>query len=232
MTDKPIIFSAPMVHAMLAGRKTQTRRLLKLPTKTHSGGPIYERKDMGGWAATTIGGKGCFTVDRDGNRVPAPERPAIWHQTTGTTMALPFAPGDRLYVREAWRIKHDLDCTAPRDILPFQHRPIWFEADRDGPDYGKRTDFGRLRHGMHMPRWASRLTLTVTEVRVQRVQEISEEDARAEGFESYPPGRTAALQFHAIWNSLHGPDAWDANPWVVAVSFTVQRCNIDAVTHA
>ena len=96
----------------------------------------------------------------------------------------------------------------------------------------------RWRPSIHMPRWASRLTLTVTDVRVQRLQEISEEDARAEG--AYPceggwsyggsplAGTTARGAFYCLWNSLHGPDAWSANPWVCALTFTVDRRNIDA----
>lgn len=245
MTDKPIIFSAPMVRALLDGRKTQTRRLLKLPTKTHSGGPIYERKDMGGWAATTISGGGCFTVDRQGNRTPAPERPAIWHQTAGTTMALPYAPGDRLYVREAFamapavrhpdRVKNVIyradvpDAEPPAGTVLTMDQIMWAGAE-----------LCKWKPSIHMPRWASRLTLTVTEVRAQRLRDISEADARAEGIQPLGPiftvekpnglsagGTTARAAFAILWNSLHGPDAWDANPWVVAVSFTVQHRNID-----
>ena len=92
----------------------------------------------------------------------------------------------------------------------------------------------RWRPSIHMPRSASRLTLTVTEVRVQRLQDISEEDARAEGIEGeflpWPQGYwTYRPYFAELWNSLHGPDAWDANPWVVALSFTVQHGNIDQI---
>jgi hypothetical protein len=94
---------------------------------------------------------------------------------------------------------------------------------------------------IHMPRWASRLTLTVTDVRVQRLHEISDDDAVAEGCECDSDGwrdylfpstqccGTARDSYRTLWNSLHGPDAWDANPWVVAVSFSVQHGNIDQI---
>jgi len=93
---------------------------------------------------------------------------------------------------------------------------------------------------IHMPRWASRLTLTVTDVRVQRLQDISAADSIAEGVECetcaamaqsacHGKGCFSSLaDFRALWNSLHGPDAWDANPWVVALTFTVEQRNIDA----
>ncbi len=88
-----------------------------------------------------------------------------------------------------------------------------------------------------MPRWASRLTLTVTDVRVQRLQEISEEDALTQKAFRYEAADACALRvaailpraFRDLWNSIHGPDAWDANPWVAAISFTVHRCNIDTM---
>lgn len=249
MADLPIIFSAPMVQALLDGRKSQTRRVLKLPKRTHSGGPIYERPDMGGWAATTIGGGGCFTVGRDGRRLPVPERPAIWHQTTGVVMALPFDVGDRLWVREA----HAFDSVLVR-----------YYATDDVHDLRKK------RFPIHMPRWASRITLTVTDVRVQRLQDVTEADAMAEGatsrpscsgfmgrdpgwsmdwsrvgelsrFAMVPPGSPAKnplkesdislcdprMAVASQWNEDHGPGAWDANPWVAAISFDVARGNID-----
>ena len=213
MADRPVIFSAPMVKALLDGRKSQTRRVLKLPKRTHSGGPIYERPDMGGWAATTIGGGGCFTVGRDGRRLPVPERPAIWHQTTGVVMALPFDVGDRLWVREA----HAFDSVLVR-----------YYATDDVHELRKK------RSPIHMPRWASRITLTVTDVRVQRLQEISGEDCLAEGAceAAFLPltdqdAEEAREAFRSLWTSLHGPDAWSKNPWICALTFTVSRGNID-----
>lgn len=225
--DRPIIFSAPMVRALLAGRKTQTRRLLKpLGDNTH-----LQCTGRGDW----------FWWTPDVNRAHVLQR-------------IPYAPGDRLYVREAWRIRFNLDPFPGGPIPEHARRPIWYEADREGPEYGKRVDFGRYRQGRFMLRWASRITLTVTEVRVQRLQEISEADAVAEGVTrcawaehmandgrlewhvpNVKPGEYPGLTnahpspigpFSELWESLHGPDAWDANPWVVAVTFSTERRNI------
>jgi hypothetical protein len=119
--------------------------------------------------------------------------------------------------------------------------PPWYWA-HGNPNWG---DWTRPKPSIHMPRWASRLTLTVTDARVQRLQEISEADAVAEGAGFYVPGHgfiteadlradpgysnflAPRMGFEAIWASIHGPDAWDANPWVAALTFTVHRCNID-----
>ena len=194
MTDKPIIFSAPMVRAMLDGRKTQTRRLLK---KTQ-GAAIDRGFDTG-------------------------------------SLRLPYAPGDRLYVREAWAAHHEYDQCKPMGIP--SHEDIWLVAD--GPVEPAWT--GRWRSSIHMPRRASRLTLTVTEVRVERLQDISAADSIAEGVQCatceamkasacHGRGCFASIDaYRTLWNSLHGPDAWDANPWVVALTFIVQHGNIDQV---
>ena len=127
-------------------------------------------------------------------------------------MALPYAPGDRLWVREAW-------CDTMQ-----------------GPAY--KATWGieqQWRSPIHMPRWASRLTLIVTDVRVERIQDISEADAQAEGCHVYASSATIDCdtpdprqEYRRLWNSLHGPDAWDANPWVAAIRFDVRRENIDA----
>lgn len=189
MTDRPIIFSAPMVNALLAGRKSQTRRVLKpLPRRTI----FFDAKAAG----------------LDQFQEP------------------PYAPGDRLYVREA------IDKASDRD-------GVFYRADYEA-QHGDATGLG-WRPSIHMPRWASRLTLTVTEVRVQRLQEISAGDSIAEGVECetctamgqsacHGRGCFASIDaYRTLWNSLHGPDAWDANPWVVALTFNVKRGNIDQI---
>jgi len=144
------------------------------------------------------------------------------------------AVGDRLWVREAWRTHVSWDVDPPRGVIPAA--PIWFEADPFEARMG--LDVGKLRPSMFMPRWASRLTLTVTDVRVQRLQDISEEDAIAEG---YPPAEQRAtggiaeirdaypIAWYAwLWDSINGAGSWEANPWVAAYSFKVEHRNIDA----
>ncbi|MBH0112685.1 hypothetical protein I5E68_06940 [Novosphingobium sp. YJ-S2-02] len=187
MADKGIIFSAAMVRALLDGRKTQTRRLVKKPA--------------------ALDALAVF-------------KPAFL-QLPGNADLLPYAPGDRLYVREA----HAID--GARSWYRLGHE----EALARGP----RVDV-RWRPSIHMPRWASRLWLEVAEVRVQRIADISEADALAEGIErvEYPekgdwgwPQR----RFAELWNSLHTTkgERWEDNPWIVAVSFNVHRGNIDEV---
>ena len=213
MADKPIIFSAPMVRALIDGRKTQTRRLM----------PHQETLKVA--YSPIVSGIRIFNYAGE-EEISRP----------------PVKVGDRLYVREHWRTADAYD-----DLSPSQmggEEPVIYLADDTLETWGWRNDFvpGRFRQAMHMPRWASRLTLTVTDVRVQRLQEISAADSIAEGVQcgtcefmntSACNGRgcfASIAAFQALWNSLHGPDAWDANPWVAAYSFTVQRGNIDSLT--
>jgi len=207
MTDKPIIFSAAMVQALLDGRKTQTRRLLKPQPELSRVIPL----DQAGWFG-----------DEEGE----------------VKFKTPIATGDRLYVRETCRATELKDGN---DGIEYMADNVWREiantqeaADRWGQvyHYGKTGPKGRIGQtvpAIHMPRWASRLTLTVTDVRVQRLQEISTDDAIAEGRSSGGEFLSGRRWFRDLWNSLHGPDAWDANPWVAAYTFTVQRGNIDEV---
>jgi hypothetical protein len=188
MADRPIIFSAPMVWALLDERKTQTRRVLK---------PPY----------------GTLEYLRDGTWRP---------------ICIKFFPGNRLYVREQC-------ATWVGDLQHAVYRADATEEEWENLRHDAKLGLWKLRPSIHMPRWASRLTLTVTDVRAQRLQEISEGDARAEGaapqLEDQPqaiPGMDGHRgDFRDLWNSIHGPGAWDANPWVCALTFTVHRCNID-----
>jgi hypothetical protein len=207
MSDRQIPFSAPMVRALLGGRKTQTRRVLK-PQPDTTSDPCGD----GEWGL----------LNRFGYWAPA-------------TDLRPYYPGDRLWVREAWRSAGCYDDLAPSAMGGDE--PVRYEADAFWQTWGwgdPLRSHGRYRHAWFMPRWASRLTLTVTDVRVQRLQDISEADAYSEGAARWgadgPAGSvhyTACEDFARIWNSLHGPDAWAANPWVAALTFTVHRCNID-----
>lgn len=214
MVDRPILFSGVMVRALLAGRKTQTRRLLNPQPKVLKNGSWYR---------------------------PFPQDPANWQYALGGIIhayaRVRIVEGDRLYVREHWRTRSDLDRIPPREFYP--NSAVWYEADGRGPA----TDLhmpGKHRQAMHMPRWASRLTLTVTDVRVERLHNISEEDAIAEGItlskefpDRYltPAGDYAmpVVAYQRLWDSINGLGSWDANPWVVAYSFSVQFGNIDQI---
>lgn len=220
MSDRGIIFSAPMVRALLEGRKTQTRRLIK---------PSRKQRE---WGAD-------FSI------CPAAEIGAEWiafeHPKGGpyTCVPVPHAPGDRLYVREAWSHTGQgvWDIAAARRT---GKSGVIYSADGKIPG-------AKYWPSIHLPREFSRLTLSVKYVRVQRVQEISELDARAEGVElaaltgywrdygpaSMPVG-TAQESFRSLWDSLHTKpgETWADNPWIVASSFDVRLGNIDRTAHA
>ncbi len=238
MTDRPILFSAPMVLALLAGRKTQTRRVLKNGWQPMLNAPHDLVRT---WFAPpeipTLGIPGQWAES------------GIWavkHGERGYNRFLgqaPYRPGDRLWVKEghafvpasAYRHSEGVQQTVdPADKYQAAiYRAAW---DRSGSQL--------WRSPIHMPRWASRLTLLVTDVRVERLQDISEADAVAEGAEAVDlqfdhrlsnahkidlaGTKSHALGYERLWNSIHGPGAWDANPWVVALTFAVQHGNIDA----
>ena len=238
MTDRPILFNGPMVNAILGGQKTQTRRVLKpqpkvyLPNSIDTTAPM-QNDDMEWGQLETTWTRPTFT---DSRGEPEDE---IWHPIKT------YQVGDRLYVREAWRCDRCYDFRPPRDI---RQTAIFHEADGQWcfNNYGSQHGYvsGKFRQGMHMPRWASRLTLVVTDVRVQRLQEISGSDCFAEGIKrpacltdpNVPMlGSTVTLHqnaknsFRELWNSINDARGfgWDANPWVVAVTFETHKCNID-----
>lgn len=221
MSEKGIIFSAPMVRALLDGRKTQTRRLLTL--RGHRKFSEFGPSDTPGY-------------DWHFRRADA-----CWCDFQASDLPLPYALGDRLYVREGWRTAKVSDELAARQLVGGGYSRVWYEADdRDNCDA-----HGRLRPSIHMPRWASRLTLTVTDVRVQRLQDISDADALAEGVYFDELGLTGGyiglggcnqewsatplIAFANLWRKLHTKpgERWEDNPWVVAVSFDVRHGNIN-----
>ena len=225
MADRPIIFSGPMVKALLAGRKSQTRRVLPLAHPKFSHQNVLD-PDM--------------LVDKQ----------YVWfwdgvHYCVGASWPLPYAPGDRLWVRETHYLTDDGEseyavfAADQGDVDEHLASMQTTMASHPSIDWSKHL---RLRPSIHMPRWASRLTLTVTDVRVERLQDISEADAKAEGCDAVlaltikrpngaHPGNPREC-YCDLWNSLHGPGAWDANPWVVALTFNVQRGNIDQMPGA
>lgn len=201
MKQRPILFSAAMVRALLAGTKTQTRRTVKFT----AGGHIKEA---------------C------GHRRWHPEDP-------NAIAACPYgAPGDRLWVKETWFTDAHWHGVKPTKLpQPGPDKPgaaIYYAATHSFcPD-------GFLRPCLFMRQWMSRLTLEITAVRVERLQDISPEDAIAEGvtLREIPTGVVCdsngaeeMMQEHpvdayaSLWESINGPDSWAANPWVWVVEF-------------
>lgn len=203
MKERPILFSAPMVRAILDGRKTQTRRVVK-------GCQFIEK---------TVPGVAPYWRLLD-----HPKQPNGGGTPMGSHVAslCPYGqPGDQLWVRETWQgplIDEELE-----------------EEFHQSPDYFKKPEFCAYRAtdtldainadgealgwrpSIHMPRWASRILLEVTSVRVERLQDISEADAEAEG----PPKHFNSWRdnFCALWQKINGDGSWDANPWVWAIEF-------------
>ncbi|MBQ1763076.1 MAG: hypothetical protein IIZ92_09290 [Aquincola sp.] len=217
MREGPILFSAPMVRALLAGTKSQTRRIVK-PQPTHFNPAGTPRR-----------------VNPDGG--------------PSAMVRCPYGqPGDRLWVRETWRASPQYDWAAPREVP--KGSPVYYEATADDDFEANADNFDfhpsvLCRPSVFMPRWASRITLEVTGVRVERLQDISEADAIAEGIErgaDFPgwyrgplPGDSEGLAeagrafkvptafprlaYRALWESINGPGSWDADPWVWVVAF-------------
>lgn len=205
MKERPILFSAPLVRAILDGKKTVTRRTVKLPPS-----PGH----LGAWEPTSVGGAGV--TDAADNTVV--ERNVIWHTRTGQILASPYGDaGDRLWVREAWASNGQ-----SHDGRTFKYRA-------DAPSWVK-----GWKPSIHMPRAASRLTLEIADVRVERLQDITDEDIEAEGVEVSPDGESGyyreknggggKLPLHDawihLWDGINGARAaWASNPWVWRVAF-------------
>jgi len=215
MTDKPILFSGPMVRALLAGTKTQTRRVIKpQPTVNIAGLLVWKT-------------------------------PRLMSQTdpAGLAMDMRIAVGDRLYVRETFTLTQHGTPVYRADARD-QRGDRWPSIQQGDPE-----NEVLWKPSIHMPRWASRITLTVTDVRVQRLQDISPGDSMAEGIQSTDYWRPKELDgrpfaekwwddatfwaeyppkvYRLLWEAINGPGSWDANPWVAAYSFTVAPRNID-----
>lgn len=197
MKERPILFSGPMVRAILAGQKTQTRRLVRLPRGV----------DPDHWMPQQASGR---PDEFDALHWPGDD-------AVTTPLRSPYgAPGDLLWVRETWAERqYRTDVDSPDESAKSERTPA-YAADWSGePAY-------RWRPSIHMPRWASRLSLEVVSIRVERLQEINEEDAKAEGV-ALPPNDASAKfrsSFQLLWDSINGKRAtWASNPWVWVIEF-------------
>lgn len=203
--SKPILFNAPMVRAVLEGRKTQTRRIIK--PQPHIRPELHEQIDgTQFWCV--------FNGDEVGYRV-----------------RVPYAEGDLMWVREAWA--SDVRNDGIKPSLISQDEPVWFAADGSSVNTTSLSmRSSKTRPSIFMPRWASRITLEVTEVRVERLKEISETEAISEGCTGFvsmdgEDGTSPREEYQVLWDSIHGSRAWDKNPWVAAYTFGVVLQNID-----
>lgn len=214
--ERPISYSPPMVRARNVALKKQTRRIMKNQ-------PDEEWKPFGY--------DDLHAFDKHGELT---ERVNGWGPCSEDGLQgynCPYGkPGDRLWVREAWRTVHQADALPPRHLTAAHS--IWYEADAPHqPGYGK------YRPSMFMPRWASRGLDQITSVRVERLQDISEADALAEGVDlktkhvyqtTHSQTRqllladpTAKRAYERLWESMNGPGSWAANPWVWVIEFKV-----------
>lgn len=200
MRERPVLFSAPMVRSLLDGSKTQTRRVLKQAVGPSLSVGIEDESGVAELSWLHGDGPG-HDVHETIKRVPCPYG----------------APGDRLWVRETWAHHVHAQSAQRADDGPFVYAA-------DGVAALRMRLSSKWTPGIHMFRWASRITLEVTEVRVERLQAISEADALAEGIDDgwlvrnqVPPPRV--LSYRRLWEDINGADSWNANPWVWVISF-------------
>lgn len=229
---RPIPFSAPMVLALLEGRKSQTRRIVT-PAPPQAADALRDIPGENWWwaARATEGEIGTAYLP------VALGQQYQWKCPYGKA-------GDLIYVKEAWRVPKSLDelsgsqiaekCLDAGYTKPWC--PIQYECDLAkvngwaGFDTSPlEAEPGRYRHARFMPRWASRITLRITDVRVERLQAISRRDCFAEGTPALaypqPPGGYVGTEdgparaYRHLWESLHGPDSWSENPFVWRICF-------------
>lgn len=224
MKERPILFSAPMVRAILGGSKTQTRRIVKPQ-------PDYFAC---GWPC--VFGKECFMRNcimshKDNKHL--------------TALKSPFGKtGDQLWVRETWRhTASSLDeaRAITEDVMSgsaVDWRADYIDRLIKTGEFTRNTaevacDFETWKPSIHMPRWASRIQLEIVDVRVERLNEIGESDAIAEGVSNFGNitdqstgeiDRDAVDAYRDLWESINGPGSWDANPWVWVIEFRRVLC--------
>ncbi len=208
MNFKPILFNTEMVQAILDGRKTQTRRIIK------------SRHESGRFAI-------CKNIDGQVEQICS----LGWdEENVEKDIICPYGhPGDALWVRETWQIT---DFLHPED----ENYGYIYKASENGRAWENNDDEWKWKPSIHMPKEACRLFLKIKDIRLERLQDISEEDAIAEGVEKIADyGNTgyklytepdaaysdidAVYSFESLWQSLNGPDSWEANPWVWVISF-------------
>lgn len=216
MKERPILFSSEMVKAILEGQKTMTRRIMKVQPP-NDGGNYQAFRVLDGYKS-------------DIGKIRWINKDCLAYCVNTPHFSLPYGEiGDRLWVRETWYYEeHMHDSTEGTPDLPgdlYSHRLV-FKADC--PDYPVNVGVGQhgWRPSIFMPRWASRITLEITDIRAERLQDITEEDAEREGVSDewpiLPVYDTAKKRFRNLWDSINGGKpgkTWQDNPWVWVVEF-------------
>jgi len=227
VTDRPIIFSAAMVKALLAGRKTMTRRLATSPLrKCKVGDRLWVRESCSDEHPLAVQ-EGRYSQEGQAG-IPGP--PPVTYRT------IYRADGEPLQVWRNGGGHPYFTLSGPRDEIESKHPCVTSNYHRAGKGI-------YWTPSIHMPRWASRLTLVVSTIKVERLNSISHDDALAEGCKvvrdncyvfdgtSYDQSKlchgSPVTAFSVLWDDLHGADSWNANPEVVAISFSVVKSNID-----
>jgi hypothetical protein len=204
MKERPILFNAAMVNAILAGNKTQTRRIVKpQPLPTHQ---------WRGWITSST----CAADE--GKASWATEKDPLGSDVIRVNCPLGKV-GDRLWVRETWNKTRIFQAPDAGEVVVYA-------ACDNRTDYG-----GPWKPSIHMPRTASRITLEITAVRVERLQDISGNDVNAEGITEDPAilsgDREGSILttagkrelYEDLWSSIYGPESWDANHWAWVIEF-------------
>ena len=229
MKDTPLLMIQDMVSKTLEDIKTKTRRVVKFPWASK----------LGQWESSAVGGEGTFIIGPGGEKLATQEQSCMWHTRTGKVICCPYGkPGDRLWIKEThyrygkW-IKNGLSKTGRQrwkfkalsnEVRYFDNPPVNGTIKGHGKGWHKRPS-------IFMPRWATRLWLEITDIRVERLQDITHADAKAEGVTrgKYYPGahrepETYRETFTGLWDSINaerdgGAYAWNKNPWVWVITF-------------
>lgn len=213
-TEKPIIFSAPMVKAILDGRKTQTRRVVRFGTEWGGPGDLDGLSDYG---LSLM--RHCCPHGKIGDHLWVRENFSIggWATDDNKVVVVYSAHGDESAM---WR---QADAEYIQKSASSMEKWILSQKHHHDPH--------RIRPSIHMPRWASRITLKITGIRVERLQDISTSDAIAEGIDAVMEQKTIYLAcgkghltpvsaFHTLWDSINSKKhPWSSNPWVWVISF-------------
>lgn len=192
-----------MVRAILEGRKTQTRRVVKYP---YSWLKPYADGDKS--KAFELFHSECEPGDFWNGNEGADN--AHW-QCGDERLPQNYQPGDHLWVRETWKVSSNCDELSPNQISPAEDVRYFADGDTDLS--------GRNRTAIFMPRWASRITLEITSVCVERLQDISDSDALAEGVTRRTEEDTPFRAYRDLWTEINGHGSWEQNPYVWVIEF-------------